>query len=217
MNDLIQPNGKCKTVHGSKILALLDDSVLESAQDIENFISTSLLSKFYKAVPYSMLHLDIYNIYSDNDPELHPFISKWLCDTGNVLDKSSWVNENIFKEQNAKCEGLFNDISIMIEDITFINDNEKLYVKLTFDKKTEDTLYILRSKLEKLYLKKENQFEFAMILGYCYKKPAINLNPELAQLNLLCRKLTSCKFKPIDIYLYDNILQYIRQDFFFKG
>ncbi|KAF5288555.1 hypothetical protein FQR65_LT12008 [Abscondita terminalis] len=210
----INEKGEYKPFFGYTIISMIDDPE-NQLQNIEEYISSSVISQYYAPLPHCTYHMTLYNIYPFNKDPIPP-VKKWLLAENETVPKQAFLPEKVLKYHHAAAvEAIkkhLGENSLKIENVS-LEISGVIKIKIELSTGQESILKSLREDLAKIYENPDANLKFHLTLAYLYK-PIQSMNSDkvledLEHLKELVQKFKGFELKRHNVYLFDSMINFM--------
>ncbi|KAK4874865.1 hypothetical protein RN001_014225 [Aquatica leii] len=204
---------------GYTILSMINDPKNE-LKTIEEFLTSSVVSRYYAPLPHHTYHMTLFNIFAYNRDPI-PSVRQWLLAENQTLPKNEFLPEKVLKAQNGlateaikKCLG---SSSLKIKDVS-LDVSAVIKVNVVLDSRQEMDVKSLREDFSTIYEHPDASLKFHVTLAYLYNHMPTDgdesdkVKTDLEQLKEMIQKFKDFELNKHNVYLFDSMVNYMPID-----
>ncbi|KAK5640737.1 hypothetical protein RI129_009284 [Pyrocoelia pectoralis] len=220
----VDETGVYKPFFGYTTLSLVED-VENHLKSVEDFLSTSIISRYYAPLPHFTYHMTLYNTYAMAIHEPIPAVRRWLDERGETGAMSDqFLPENVLQSQHILAVGAIQhhigNRNLTISDVTLKKGKDVIKVSLELEAEDHFLVQSLRESLAKIYEHPDQGLRYHITLAYLYKHlPRTGLElkafeDDFVKLQAMVETFKNYKLNKHNVFLFDsmiNFMPYIRK------
>ncbi|KAB0793645.1 hypothetical protein PPYR_13265 [Photinus pyralis] len=213
----VSETGIYKPFYGYTAVSMVDDAE-NRLKDIEDFLTTSVISNYYAPLPHYTYHMTTFNVYPLVREPL-PAVKRWLDQRGETkVDHKQFLPENVLKSQHRLAIKAIED-HIGFRNLTIRNVilTVGTVIKLNVELEPEDDLSVqsLRKRLAEIYEYPDEGLKYHITLAYLYKhlpetgSELSTFEEDISKLRGMTEVFKNYKLNKHDVYLFDSMINFI--------
>ncbi|CAH1795302.1 unnamed protein product [Owenia fusiformis] len=214
----INEKGEYLPFYGYTCIAMCKNN--DQLKDLERFIASSTLKKYFSPLPVSSYHMTLYNIWCHKD-SLIPPIMQWMNRTGvNDLNSSYWLPKEALHTELESADNLaknkLSEISVkVIPKLEFRSPHLTLFVDI-LGRQDKDKVDQFRNECTKIFGHDDDalmQIGYHITLAYQYEEveeeDITQYNKDIQKLESMIKNLGVIRLKKGGVYVFPSMEKFI--------